>query len=128
MKKISKYLVAFTLAAFLSLPAFALAQNSINETFGFESINEGLGGTLKETDPRTMVGSIINVALGFLGVIAVVIILIGGFKWMTAGGSEEKVGEAKKMLGYGVIGLVIVLAAWGLATFVINSIYTATGN
>lgn len=127
MKKFSKYLVAFTMAAFLTLPLITMAQQTTNETFGFVPVNNGLNGTLKETDPRTMVGSIINVALGFMGVIAVVILLIGGFKWMTAGGNEDKVSEAKKMLGYGVIGLVIVLAAWGVATFVVDAIYTATG-
>lgn len=127
MKKFSKYLVAFTMAAFLTLPALAVKAQDVNGTFGFDPVNTGLNNTLKETDPRTMVGSIINVALGFMGVIAVIIILIGGFKWMTAGGNEDKVSEAKKMLGYGVIGMVIVLAAWGVATFVVNSIYTATG-
>jgi len=128
MKKFSKYLVAFTMAAFLTLPVLTMAQSNIvvNEAFGFNPVNNGLNGTLGETDPRKMVGSIINVALGFMGVIAVIIILIGGFKWMTAGGNEDKVAEAKKMLGYGVIGMVIVLAAWGVATFVVNSIYQAT--
>lgn len=125
MKKFSKYLVVFAVVAFLAAPALTMAED-INSTFGFDSVNNGLNNTLKDSDPRTMVGSIINVALGFMGVIAVIILLIGGFKWMTAGGNEDKVSEAKKMLGYGVIGLVIVLAAWGVATFVVESIYTAT--
>jgi small-conductance mechanosensitive channel len=47
---------------------------------------------------------------------------------MTAGGNEDKVAESKKLLGAGVIGLAIVLAAWSVATFVINSIYNATSN
>lgn len=122
MKKFSKYLVVFTIAAFLALPALTMAQPD----WGFNEVNTGLNNTLQDTDPRTMVGSIINIALGFMGVIAVVILLIGGFKWMTAGGNEDKVSEAKKMLGYGVIGLVIVLAAWGVATFVVDSIYNST--
>ena len=70
--------------------------------------------------------AIIRVALGFLGIIAVCIILIGGFKWMTAQGNEDKVKTAKKVLISGIIGLVIVLSAFAIAQFVISSIVTAT--
>jgi len=58
--------------------------------------------------------------------LAVVIILIGGFKWMTAGGNEEQVEEAKKILIAGIIGLVIILASWGIANFVLGSLLNAT--
>jgi len=77
-------------------------------------------------DPRAVAASVINVILGFLGIIAVVIILVGGFKWMTAQGNDDKVGEAKQLLTAGVIGLVIVLAAFGIAKFVIGALIGAT--
>lgn len=125
MKKIYKHLISLAIVAFLLTPVFAL-QVSAQADFGLNEVNNGLDNSLANRDPREIVGSIINVALGFLGVIAVVIILMGGFKWMTAGGNEEKVGEAKKLLGAGVIGLAIVLAAWAVSTFIINSIYNAT--
>jgi len=64
--------------------------------------------------------NIIDALLAFLGLIAVVIILIGGFQWMTAAGNEDKVKTAKRTLSAGIIGLVIVLAAWGIARFVID--------
>jgi hypothetical protein len=70
----------------------------------------------------TTITSIVRIALGFLGIIAVVIILLGGFKWMTSGGNDTKVGDAKKLIFAGIIGLVIVLSAYAIATFVINSI------
>ena len=79
-------------------------------------------------DPREIVARIINTAMMFLGIIAVVIILLGGFKWMTAAGNEDKVGEAKQLMGAGVIGLVIILASWGIASFVLNQLINATGN
>ena len=47
---------------------------------------------------------------------------------MTAAGNEEKVEEAKKLMGAGVIGLVIVLASWGIASFILNQLVNATGN
>lgn len=79
-------------------------------------------------DVREVITAIINVLLGFLGVIAVVIILLGGFKWMTAGGNEDKVAEAKKLIGAGIIGLVVILAAYAIATFVITQLVTVTEN
>ena len=89
-----------------------------------EGVRTELG--LGNKDPRATIAAIINVALSFLGIIAVVIILLGGFKWMTAGGGEDKIGEAKKLITAGVIGLVIILASWSIATFVLSQLYTAT--
>lgn len=122
MKKFSKYLLSLAIISLLAVPMLATAQGN----FGINEVNTGLGNTLSNRDPRSIVGSIINIALGFLGVIAVVIVIMGGFKWMTAGGNEEKVTEAKKLLGAGVIGIVIILAAWALANFILNSVYNAT--
>jgi hypothetical protein len=77
-------------------------------------------------DVRTTIASIINVMLGLLGVVAVVIILIGGFKWMTAMGNTENVDKAKKLIFQGIIGLVIILSAYAIANFVITSLLNAT--
>ena len=82
---------------------------------------------LGNRDPRTMIATIINVFLGILGIVAIVIVLMGGFKWMTSDGNEEKIAEAKKILVAGLIGMAIVLAAWGIATFVMNQLLGATG-
>ena len=77
-------------------------------------------------DPREIAAKVINVILGFLGIIAVVLILIGGFMWMTAAGNDDKVATAKKVMTAGIIGLVIVLAAFGIAKFVIQALIGAT--
>lgn len=89
-------------------------------------IQYGEATGLGSKDVRVTVASIIRTAMGLLGIVAVVIILIGGFTWMTAGGNEEKTGEAKKWIFSGVIGLAIILAAYALATYVINSLVSAT--
>lgn len=110
---------------------FACSNSSktcVKDTFGLNPVNTGVGGALGNKDLRTTIANIINVALSLLGVVAVVIILIGGFKWMTAGGSEDKVEEAKKMIFQGIIGLAIILSAWAIAIFVLNSLSSATGS
>ena len=89
-------------------------------------IQYGAATGLGNKDIRVTIASIIKTAMGLLGIVAVVIILIGGFKWMTAGGNDEQVGEAKGWIFSGVIGLAIILSAYALATYVINSLVTAT--
>lgn len=125
MKKIQKHLMSFAILALLVLPLFAVNAQT-NDIYGIQSTNEALNGSLgkSDTDPRDIAARIIQLALGFLGLIAVVIVLFGGFKWMTAAGNEDKVEEAKKVLGAGVVGLLIVLAAWGLSSWVISTIFT----
>jgi hypothetical protein len=118
MKKIYKHLLSLAIISAFAVPLVVFGQAD----FGLENVETGLDGSLASGDPRTIVARIIQVALSFLGVIAVVIILYGGFKWMTAAGNEDKTAEAKKLLGAGVIGLVIILASWALATFLLNTL------
>ncbi len=95
------------------------ADDILDPSFGAST---GLGqGDLKQT-----IGNLIKVALTFLGVVAVVIVLYGGFKWMVSGGNDEKVGEAKRIIISGIIGLAIILSAYAITTFVISSFLTAT--
>lgn len=118
-KKISLFVFIVVLTA-LVLPQVA---GAINLNVGIEyATATGLG----TKDIRETIASIINVAMGLLGIIAVVIILLGGFKWMVAGGDQSKVDEAKKLIISGVIGLVIILTAYAIATFVVGSILNAT--
>lgn len=109
---------------FAALPAFA--QGSLGRT-----VNRGLlyativgWGT---QDLRTTIMLVINILMGFLGIIAVLIVLYGGFKWMTAQGNEEQVGEAKKMIIAGVIGLAVIFMAYAIASFVVQQLAGATG-
>ncbi len=97
------------------------------DTFGLNPVGNQVSGKLGNQDLRETAANLINVLLGLLGLIAVVIVLAGGFKWMTAGGNEDKVGEARKMIFSGIIGLAIILSAWAISLFVINQLSTATG-
>ena len=83
---------------------------------------------LGDKDLEEGLGELINVALGFLGIVAVIIILFGGFKWMTAGGNDEKVAEAKRLIIAGIIGLAIILSAYAITKFVLESLIDATTN
>ena len=123
--------VAMLAVVILPLLSFAVAAqaqtNANNLLWGGQEGNVQTSTGLGNTDPRTMAASIIRIILGFLGIIAVILILYGGFRWMTAAGNEDSVASAKKIIGAGVIGLVIILMAFGISQFVINALYSATG-
>ena len=101
---------------------------SASDYWGGETTEQNIQDTIQlgERDPREIAAQVVNILLGFLGIVAVIIILAGGFKWMTAGGNQDKVDEAKKLMSAGIIGIVIVLAAFGIARFVINALVNAT--
>ncbi|MBI4090499.1 MAG: hypothetical protein HY422_00575 [Candidatus Komeilibacteria bacterium] len=76
-------------------------------------------------DLKTTIENIIRIVLGFLGILTVIIILYGGFIWMTSFGEEDKIDQAKKLISAGVVGLVVVLAAYAISSFVIDSLVGA---
>lgn len=78
------------------------------------------------TQLSSLVGRIIYAFLGLLGVIFLVLIVYAGYLYLTAGGEEQKVEEAKKYIKNGIIGLIIVLAAFGITRFVVGSLLNAT--
>lgn len=128
----SAMILVLGFGSFTALTAHAEVDDTSSATYDPITANElldsnfGAATGLGQGDLNDTIGALIRAALGFLGVIAVVIVLFGGFKWMTAGGNEEKVGEAKKLIIAGIIGLAIILSAYAIASFVIKQLVTAT--
>ncbi|HVM90996.1 MAG TPA: pilin [Verrucomicrobiae bacterium] len=130
---IKNAIYAGTAATLSALPAIASAQsvdlngnpfnrgaNAVANVAGKANIG---GGT---TDLYTIVGRVVNVVLGFLGIVLLFYFIYGGFRWMTAGGDEKQVGEAKTMIRNAVIGLVIIMASYALSSFVLNNLVAVT--
>ncbi len=76
---------------------------------------------LTATDPRIILARIVQIVLGFLAIIAVSLVIYGGFLWMTSAGNQEKVAKAKRVLVNAVIGLIIILSSFDIASFVLSS-------
>lgn len=125
-QRVARGAAALGMALSLALPMAVFAQSDSLSTndLGVGEIQSSI--KLGSGDVRQTAARIINVALGFLGIIAVVIVLLGGFKYMIAGGNEEKTSEAKKLIVSGIIGLAIILSAWAITSFVISRLVTAT--
>ncbi len=67
-----------------------------------------------------ILAKVINIISVIVGVVAVIMIIIGGFRYITSGGSSEKVTAAKNTILYGIIGLVVVALAQIIVRFVLN--------
>ncbi|MCX6782297.1 MAG: pilin [Candidatus Magasanikbacteria bacterium] len=107
--------------------AGALSQADPNAELlqGVASIQEPLG--LPSTDIRQIAANIIRIALGFVGIVLIVLIMYGGFLWMTAGGNEEQIGKAKKILVNAIIGLIIILSAYAIVLFIMRMLGIGMG-
>lgn len=120
-KKVKLIISILSLLGVFGVANFVLAQAN----FGLTEVGNGLANSLSATDPRIIVGRIIQIILSFLGAIAVILIIYAGFLWMTSGGDEEKIGQAKKILKNSIIGLAIILSSWAIATFLLSRLMGA---
>lgn len=101
-------------------------QTVLAQTTADLGVNYAASTGLSAQDPRLTVAKIIRVGLGLLGTIAVVLVIYAGFLWMTAAGNEDKIKRAKDILKAAVIGLVIILSAFAITSFVISQLLEAT--
>ena len=81
-----------------------------------------IGTGTPEVDVAALVNSGLNTAYGIAAVVAVGYIIYGGITFATSNGDASKVGRARKMLLYSIIGLVVVILAYAITTFVINNL------
>ena len=112
--------------AAVAAPAAALAATSIITKLQGAGTGAGYSTAGNGDAIFTYVGLIINVALSLLGIIFLVLIVYGGYVWLTAGGDESKIEKAKQTFGRAIVGLIIVLCAFAIANFVVPAIYCAS--
>lgn len=73
-------------------------------------------------DIKVIAVDVINLVLSFLALVIVILFLIAGFRWMTAGGNEDAVKKAKAQMKNAIIGLIIVVLAWGITRYVVRTV------
>lgn len=69
-----------------------------------------------------LIGALIGVFLSLIGIIFMILIMYGGFTWMTSMGNETKVLKAKKILINSIIGVIIVISSYAITKFVFDAI------
>ena len=128
-----KYLLASI--AVVAAGAFAIAKPASAVMYcpdGTPSTNNDLSGCgedhggSKDAENTNLMGTlntIINIAIGVIGFLAVVMIIIGGVQYTTSAGDTAKVTKAKNTIMYGIIGLVVALLAYAIVNFVLSSVF-----
>ncbi len=99
--------------AWPSLAQFATGQENVNTV-------AASAGVTQSADLITIIGRIINVALGFVGVLLLIIMLYSGYEYMTAGGDATKVQNATTRIRNAIIGLIIIFLSFAIVNFVLG--------
>ncbi len=90
--------------------------DDIGKELGSAAGEEGAGFNVESSsdniDLRIKIAVIIRYALSFVGTLFVALMVYAGILWMTAGGNDDQVGKAKKLIFQAVIGLFIVFSAY----------------
>ncbi|MBC7707772.1 hypothetical protein H7Y63_00940 [Polaromonas sp.] len=88
---------------------------------------EAGGGTASVSGLYKLAANVVNIFSIIVGIIAVLMIIFGGFKYITSGGDSGNVSGAKNTLIYAIVGLIIVALAQFIVRFVLNTADKAGG-
>jgi hypothetical protein len=125
-----------SLQGLLFVPVLALAASAVvpvvQSDVAQAQVDKGLQGGLNDAkttdskitnkDLKTTIKDIINVLLYIIGVLSVIMIIYGGFRYVTSGGDSGGVSNAKNTILYAIIGLVVAALAYAIINFVLKDI------
>jgi len=121
----SSKLIIFILTAIFLL---TLGLNFCQAGGNFQNVTDNIGqtadlaGVQKTGDLTVLLAAIIKVLLGMIGMIFFILIIYGGFSWMTSSGNDTKITKAKNILIQAIIGLLVSILAYGIADFVAKAL------
>ena len=112
-------------APLLAAPAVHAAidpQTQICSGTGGKGGANGCSGNSTKDDLGGIVKTIVNVLLYIIGAVAVIVIIIAGFRYVTSGGDSSKIAAAKNTILYAVIGLIVAILAYAIVNFVVGAL------
>jgi quinol-cytochrome oxidoreductase complex cytochrome b subunit len=135
MKKLTYLILTMVLALLIGLPILAVNAQSSQPAETATPQQDNLLGRLTtvagdggyQTDQNIVstpiiVGRVIAGFLSFVGIIFIVLIIIAGYNWMTANGSEDKVEKSRDTIKQALIGVVITISSWAIWQFIFQSL------
>lgn len=123
MKKISKIITAGAGAATLGL---VYTQNAFAAGNGLSNVQSGVTKTSDAAGGLTMqqvITTVINTMLFIVGLLAVVMLIYGGIRYVTSHGDKAQVTAAKETIMYAVVGLVVAIAAFAVVQWITNDVF-----
>ena len=120
-KKLQSVLMVVALAAMLAVPLVAGAQLADpNEPITDTNFFENIFGCPAGEGVLCIIGNILQFILAIAFIIAVIFLVVGGFRYIVSQGNEEAVEKAKSTITSAIIGIVVVVLAWIILTIVLN--------
>lgn len=128
MKKIKNHIIV-ALVLFLSFTHSAYALNSRNAVELADPVGGDIlpGGKILEAENiresfafSTLLPFVIKYMIRLAVALSVIVLIIGGYQYMTAYGDEEKYKAAQKTITYALLGLVLSITAFGIVSIVTN--------
>ncbi len=122
MNKHLKTILYITPLALIA-PGLALADGNdfMTDLFGALGISAGLNifsNISGAPNIGEVIMNVIKFALGVVGALTLLVVIIGGLRYVLSGGNEDQVKSAKQILLYAIIGFIVVLLAYTIVTFV----------
>ena len=116
LKNLIRNVYLWAVLGFLLLPSRAHAWE-VETVFGIK-VSGGAGGT----PLNDLIGQVLNLLYGIAGSLAVLMLIFGGFRYITSGGNSKLAQEAKETIQSAFMGLVLVLLAFMIAQFLENTL------
>lgn len=117
LKKTAVGLMASTMLMMSSIAAVS-AQGFISPSDNPSAVSAATQG---QGSIRQLALTIVNFFLTFLGLIAVIMIIYGGFLYVSAAGKEDKIESAKKIIMYSIIGILIILLSFAIVNTILGA-------
>lgn len=119
-------LLIFAAVIITAVPAITSAQAlNISNINGFINQTGETSGTKSDISLPQAVAKIVQILLGLVGIVFVILIIWGGVRYMTSMGDENKIKSAKNTLTLAIIGFVIILTAYAIASFIVSTLETS---
>jgi hypothetical protein len=121
-----KITIKKSLQGLLLVPALALGVSVVAPAVpaAYAQLDDGINAAKTDdqvdADMATIVANVVNVLLFIIGALSVIMIIFGGFKYITSGGDSSGVTAAKNTIMYAVIGLIVAVLAYAIVNFVLG--------
>lgn len=130
MGKMKRIIVVLGLIGVIGLAPAMTAVATDNGSGSYDPCEVAMGekpafcndGPHTEPELYRTIGGILNTVYFWVGVIAIIVIIIGGITMMTSQGSPDKVKKARNAIIYALVGLVIALLAFAITTFILSAL------
>lgn len=125
MKMYKGIILGFVAAAVLTLAVFSLPSLAFGEGGPQAAVDlargNGVPTNLIEGD-GSLIRRIINFMLIGIAIVSVVMLIVGGFRYVVSGGQKGAIDSAKNTILYAIVGLLIALFAYAIIKFVMNMV------